>query len=147
MEENYVKGYFELVSQTTMSLPLIAWRCVAHLSESEKLLRRIGRLPRGGNLFKGGKRGNEFYRKGIYGRRQFLRGIFCNETQLQRRDGFFFFTVYDVAEENAQLNRGAYEMFYYGDSELNFLNFIRGESNTAVYYQNGTDYYLIPPTR
>lgn len=24
MEENYVKGYFELVSQTTMSLPLIA---------------------------------------------------------------------------------------------------------------------------
>lgn len=38
----------------------------------------------------------------------------------------FSFTVYDVAEENAQLNRGAYEMFYYGDSELNFSQFHKG---------------------
>lgn len=141
MEENYVKGYFELVSQTTMSLPLIAGDALRTYPKVKNFYGVSVGCREEGIFLKAEKEGTSFIVKVYTGGGNFYEEYFVMKLNYNGATDFSF-TVYDVAEENAQLNRGAYEMFYYGDSELNFLNFIRGESNTAVYYQNGTDYYL-----
>ena len=60
-----------------------------------------------------------------------------------RSETDFSFTIFQDSPADEETDMYAYEMFYYGDSEMNFLNGIfNDEGGIFAYYKSGGDYMV-----
>lgn len=142
MEENYVKGMFDLVTQTTMAFPLIAGDALQTYPKVGEFFgvsvgcREEGiyiRVDKNGATYvvsvytDGGNYSEGYYRMEI---------DYTSETD-------FSFVVLEEMSADAETEMDAYKMFYYGDSKMNFVNgMLNDDGGVFAYYRNGVDYLL-----
>lgn len=143
-EENYVKGFFDLVMQTVVSMPLVAGDALRTYPKVDKFYGvSVGSKERGMSVVVN-KTGTHYT---ILVRTEapvLSDEYFVMELEYTGENDFSF-CIYQIA--SARENMNAYQMFYYGDSDLRFLNLYLtavnetgDESGGIVYYINGTDY-------
>lgn len=142
MEKNYVKGMFDLVTQTTMAFPLIAGDALrTYPKVSEFYGVSVGCREEG--VYIRVNKDETLYTTSVYtGGGNYSESYYRMEIDYKSETEFSFM-IFQDSPANAKTNMDAYKMFYYGDSEMNFLNGIfNDEGGMFAYYKSGVDYVL-----
>ena len=142
MEKNYVKGMFDLVTQTTMAFPLIAGDALrTYPKVSEFYGVSVGCREEG--IYIRVNKDETLYTTSVYtGGGNYSESYYRMEIDYKSETEFSFM-IFQDSPANVETNMDAYKMFYYGDSEMNFLNgMVNEEGGIFAYYRNGTDFVL-----
>lgn len=142
MEKNYVKGMFDLVTRTTMAFPLIAGDALrTYPKVSEFYGVSVGCREEG--VYIRVNKDETLYTTSVYtGGGNYSESYYRMEIDYKSETEFSFM-IFQDSPANAETNMDAYKMFYYGDSEMNFLNGIfNDEGGMFAYYKSGVDYVL-----
>ena len=142
MEENYVKGMFDIVTQTTMAFPLTAGDALRTYPKVGEFFGVSVGCREEGIYIRVDKNGATYVVSVYTGGGNYSEGYYRMEIDYTSETDFSFVVLAEMSAD-AETEMDAYKMFYYGDSKMNFVNgMLNDDGGVFAYYRNGVDYLL-----
>lgn len=142
MEENYVKGIFDLVTQTTMAFPLIAGDALQTYPKVGEFFGVSVGCREEGIYIRVDKNGATYVVSVYTSGGNYSEGYYRMEIDYTSETDFSFVVLAEMSAD-AETEMDAYKEFYYGDSKMNFVNgMLNDDGGVFAYYRNGVDYLL-----